>query len=86
MAGAGSRYAKALLLAPQSRVAAMASARLLARTAKESEARVQLVALVSRADEPTPADEAWWRYRLGGFGEDASFEERMTRLRDEVRR
>jgi VWFA-related protein len=85
-AGARVRYEKALAMAPQSRVAAMASARLLARIAREAEARVQLARLVARTDEPAPRDEPWWRYRLGGFGEDAGFEERMERLRDEVRR
>ena len=85
-AGARGRYAKALAQVPESRVAVMASARLLARGAQEGEARVELARLVSRTDDPAPADEPWWRYRLGGFGEDASFEERLTRLRDEVRR
>jgi VWFA-related protein len=85
-AGARDRYDKALVLSPRSRVAVMASARLLARTAKEGEARNQLFQLASRVDEPAPTDEPWWRYRLGGFGEDAAFEDRMTRLRDEVRR
>jgi len=85
VAAASVRYEKALALLPRSRVAAMASARLLARK-NEGEARTLLVALVSRADETAPSDEPWWRYRLGGFGEDARFEERMARLRDEVRR
>jgi tetratricopeptide (TPR) repeat protein len=85
-AGARGRYAGALAKVPESRVAAMASARLLARNAKEGDARVEMARLVSRTDEPSPADEPWWRYRLGGFGEDAGFEERLTRLRDEVRR
>ena len=84
-AAAQVRYEKALTLAPRSRVAAMASARLQARTAKEGAARVQLMQIAARTDEPAPGDEPWWRYRLGGFGEDAGFEERMTRLRDEVR-
>jgi tetratricopeptide (TPR) repeat protein len=84
--GARGRYEKALGLAPQSRVATIAWARLLVRSAKEDEARVELARLVARADEPATTDEAWWRYRLGGFGEDAGFEERMTRLRDEVGR
>ena len=84
--GARGRYEKALRLAPQSRVATMAWARLLARTAKESEARVELARLVARVDEPAADAEPWWRYRLGGFGEDAGFEERMARLRDEVGR
>jgi VWFA-related protein len=85
-AGAHVRFEKALGLAPQSRVATMAWARLLARTSKEGEARIHLARLMARTDEPAPGDEPWWRYRLGGFGEDAGFEERMTRLRDEVRR
>ena len=86
VAGARARYEKALTLEPRSRVAALASARLLARTAQEGEARARLLQLASRTDEPAPDDEPWWRYRLGGFGEDSSFEERMARLRDEVRR
>jgi tetratricopeptide (TPR) repeat protein len=85
-AAARARYALALALEPRSRVAAMASARLLARTAKESEARATLATLVARTDEPSPVEEPWWRYRLGGFGEDSGFEERLSRLRDEVRR
>jgi VWFA-related protein len=85
-AGARGRYDQALALRPQSRVAAMASARLFARTAQEGEARTRLFQLAARSDEPAPGDEPWWRYRLGGFGEDAAFEERMTRLRDEVHR
>jgi VWFA-related protein len=80
------RYEKAGALLPHSRVAAMASARLLARTASEGQARTRLIRLVSRTDEAKPTDEPWWRYRLGGFGEDAGFDERMARLRDEVRR
>jgi Tfp pilus assembly protein PilF len=85
-AGARARYEKALTLEPRSRVAALASARLLARTAQEGEARARLVELASRTDEPAPVDEPWWRYRLGGFGEDSGFEARLARLRDEVRR
>jgi VWFA-related protein len=85
-AGARDRYEKALDQEPRSRVGAMAAARLLARTANEGEARIQLARLVARTDDPAAAEEPWWRYRLGGFGEDAGFEERMTRLRDEVRR
>jgi tetratricopeptide (TPR) repeat protein len=80
------RYEKALALDPRSRVAAMASIRLLARTARPSEARAQMARLIGRTDETETADEPWWRYRLAGFGEDAGFEERMARLRDEVRR
>jgi tetratricopeptide (TPR) repeat protein len=80
------RYEKVLVLDPRSRVAAMASIRLLARAAREPEARAQMARLIGRTDEAEPADEPWWRYRLAGFGEDAGFEERMTRLRDEVRR
>jgi len=67
-------------------VAAMATARLLARTAREDEARAELSQLVARTDEAARVDEPWWRYRLGGFGEDSGFEERMARLRAEVRR
>jgi len=84
-AGARARYDQALALEPRSRVAAMATARLLARTAKESEARKALATLVARSDDPTPVDEPWWRYRLGSFGEDSGFEDRLARLRDEVR-
>ena len=79
------RYEKALALDPRSRVAEMASVRLLARAAP-SEARAQMARLIGRTDEAQPADEPWWRYRLAGFGEDAGFEERMARLRDEVHR
>ena len=42
--------------------------------------------MVLWTDEAQPADEPWWRYRLAGFGEDAGFEERMARMRDEVHR
>jgi tetratricopeptide (TPR) repeat protein len=80
------RYEKALALDPRSRVAAMASARLLARAARQPEARARMARVIGRTDEAEPADEPWWRYRLAGFGEDAGFEERMARLRDEVRR
>jgi VWFA-related protein len=80
------RYEKALALDPRSRVAEMALVRVLARAARPSEARAQMARLVGRTDEAAPADEPWWRYRLAGFGEDAGFEERMARLRDEVRR
>ncbi|HYU41128.1 MAG TPA: VWA domain-containing protein [Vicinamibacteria bacterium] len=80
------RYEKALALDPRSRVAEMASVRLLARAARASEARAQMARLIGRTDEAQPADEPWWRYRLAGFGEDAGFEERMARLRDEVHR
>jgi VWFA-related protein len=80
------RYEKALALDPRSRVAEMASVRLLARVARPSEARAQMARLIGRTDEAEPADEPWWRYRLAGFGEDAGFEERMARLRDEVHR
>jgi tetratricopeptide (TPR) repeat protein len=83
---ARARYDQALALEPNSRVAAMATARLLARTAKESDARAALGTLMTRSDDPTPLEEPWWRYRLGGFGEDSGFEERLARLRDEVRR
>jgi tetratricopeptide (TPR) repeat protein len=83
---AEARYEKAMALDPGSRAAGMASARLLARTAKEGAARARLVRLASSAEERGPEDEPWWRYRLGGFGEDSGFEERMARLRDEVRR
>jgi tetratricopeptide (TPR) repeat protein len=83
---ARARYDQAQAFEPRSRVAAMAKARLLARTAKEGEARTTLASLVARTDEPTPVDEPWWKYRLGGFGEDSGFEERLARLRDEVRR
>jgi VWFA-related protein len=79
------RYEKARALDPRSRVAEMASVRLLARAAP-SEARAQMARLIARTDEGEPADEPWWRYRLAGFGEDAGFEERMARLRDEVHR
>jgi tetratricopeptide (TPR) repeat protein len=80
------RYEKAVALDPRSRVAAMASARLLALAARPSEARAHMARLLGRTDEAQPGDEPWWRYRLAGFGEDAGFEERMARLRDEVRR
>jgi len=80
------RYEKALALDPRSRVAEMASVRLLTRIARPSEARAQLARLIARTDEGEPADEPWWRYRLAGFGEDAGFDERMARLRDEVHR
>ena len=85
-AAALARYEKALVLDPRSRTAAMASTRLLARAARLSEARLRMAQLVGRTDEAAAADEPWWRYRLAGFGEDAGFEERMGRLRDEVRR
>ena len=85
-AGARARYAEALTLVPQSRVAVMAAARLLARTAREGEAREELLRLATRMVEPTPIEEPWWRYRLGAFGEDSGFDGRLERMRAEVRR
>jgi predicted Zn-dependent protease len=85
-AGARARYAEALALVPQSRVAVMAAARLLTRMGREADAREELLRLVSRTDEPTPIAEPWWRYRLGGFGEDSGFDQRLARMRAEVRR
>jgi predicted Zn-dependent protease len=84
-AAARARYDLALAQVPGSRVATMATARLLARAARRGEARSVLDGLVARKDDPTPVDEPWWRYRLGGFGEDSGFEERRARLRAEVR-
>jgi tetratricopeptide (TPR) repeat protein len=85
-AAAKARYGQALALVPQSRVAALAAARLLARTGREADAGAELLRLAARTDDLTPLEEPWWRYRLGGFGEDSGFVERLARLRAEVRR
>jgi tetratricopeptide (TPR) repeat protein len=85
-ADALARFEDARALDPRSRVAAMACARLLARTDRPAEARARAADVVGRAEEPTSADDPWLRYRLGGFGEDAAFDAQMARLRDEVRR
>ena len=62
-AQARARYEKALALDPRSRVAEMASVRLLARVAPPSEARAQMARLIGRTDEAEPAEEPWWRTR-----------------------